>query len=185
MSRCLSRVCHWPVSGCCPKLSRAVQRAVRVLRIMFAIGQCQGVVRSFPGLSSVLSGCSGSCLPLGCVSLQSRCCAGVLCRVLRIMFAIVLSQGAAGVLLGVFPIIFDIGVSKVLCRLLEYCLGCCPGCCHVSHLAVSGCRAGGSSRFSLGLGCVSVLSRVLCKGQGKQSGPRIQRFSFHLGSGVI
>ena len=30
-----------------------------------------------------------------------------------------------------------------------------------------------------------MLSRVLCKGQGKQSGTRIQRFNFYLGSMLV
>ena len=35
-------VCHWAVSGCCPGCCAGVLS--RVLRIMFAIGWCQGAV---------------------------------------------------------------------------------------------------------------------------------------------
>ena len=39
-------VCHWTVSGCCPGCCAGVLS--RVLRIMFAIGWCQGAVRGAP-----------------------------------------------------------------------------------------------------------------------------------------
>ena len=94
-------VCHWVVSGCCPGccpgcsgsclplggvrvLCRVLSRVLfRVLRIMFAIGRCQGAVQVLcrgavqgapdhvchwavsgccPGCCP---GCSGSCLPWG------------------------------------------------------------------------------------------------------------------------
>ena len=90
-------------SGLCLPLGgvRVLSRVLsRVLRIIFAIGRCQGAVR--PGCCP---GCSGSCLPLGRLRVVSRgaiegccprcsglclpwCCPAVLSRVLRITFAI-------------------------------------------------------------------------------------------------
>ena len=176
---------HWAVSGCCPSrvlsrcsgsclplggvrvLSRVLLRVLfRVLRIMFAIG----VSGCCPGCCP---GCSGSCLPL------QGCYWGVLSKVLRIMFAMVLSR--------VMSMVFRSGC----------CPGCCPDCCqgapdhvchwavrlggvrvlsrvlsgapdHVCHWAVSGCclsrvlsRCSGSC---LPLGSVRLLSRVLWRG---------------------
>ena len=110
----------------------------------------------------------------------------VLSRVLRIMFAIgVVCRGAvrvgccAGVLFRVLRIMFAIGVS-----------GCCPGCSGSRLLlgcqgAVEGAVEGAVQGACLRLGGVRVLSRVLCKGQGKQSGTRIQCFNFYLGSMLV
>ena len=67
----------------------------------------------------MLSGCSGSCLPLGGV--RVGCCAGVLFRVLRIMFAIGRCQGAVQ---GAVK-----GAPDHVCHWAGCCPGCCPGCC--------------------------------------------------------
>ena len=91
---------NWPTSGCCSECCAGccpgcccgrcpgcsgsclplggVRVLSGVLRIMFAIGRCQGA--GAPGimfaiqrcLSRVLSGCSGSCLPLGGVRVLSK-----------------------------------------------------------------------------------------------------------------
>ena len=83
-----------------------------VLRIMFAIGRCQGAVQGAPDHV--------------CHWAVSGCCAGVLFRVLRIMFVI-------GVLSRVLRIMFAIG----------RCQGAVQGAPdHVCHWAVSGCCAG-------------------------------------------
>ena len=92
-------VCHWAVSGCCPGCCSGCSGSclplggVRVLsgvRIMFAIGRCQGAVQGAvqgaPDHVCHWAVCSGSCLP-------GRCPA-VLSRVLRITFAIGRCQGA-------------------------------------------------------------------------------------------
>ena len=56
-------ICHWALSGCCPGYCAGVlssilrimfaigwcQGAVQGLRIMFAIGRCQGAVQGCPG----------------------------------------------------------------------------------------------------------------------------------------
>ena len=96
LSRVLSKVdhvCHWAVSGCRPACCAGVA-PFRVLRIMFAIGRCQGAVQR--ALQGAVQGApdhvchwavsGGSCLP-------GRCPA-VLSRVLRITFAIGRCQGA-------------------------------------------------------------------------------------------
>ena len=183
--RVLSRdhVCHWAVSGCYPGCSGsclplggvrvllrgAVQGApdvVRVLRIMIAIGRCQGAVQGSPdhvchwavsgccqgapdhvchwavsgrgAVQGCCSGCYGSCLPLGGVRVPSR----VLSRMLRIMFAIGRCQGAVE--------------------------GCCPRC---SGSCLPWCCPAVLSTFAIGWcqgvvegavqGAVQVLSRVL------------------------
>ena len=56
-------VCHWNVRVLLGVLSR-------VLRIMFAIGRCQGAVQG--AVQGCCSGCSGSCLPLGGVRVLCR-----------------------------------------------------------------------------------------------------------------
>ena len=81
-------VCYWAVLGCCwgccPGCSGSCLRlgGVRIYVCHWAVSGC------CPGCCP---GCSGSCLPLGGVS--PGCCRwGVLSRVLRIMFAMVLSR---------------------------------------------------------------------------------------------
>ena len=101
------------------RLLRVLCRVLsRVLRIMFAIGWCQNCPGCSPGCSPKCSpGCSGSCLPLGGVRVLSR----VLCRfrVLRIMFAMVLSSGGVQ------------GATDHVCywAVSGCCWGCCAGCC--------------------------------------------------------
>ena len=60
--------CCLGCSGSCLPLGGvrvlSIQGAVKVLRIMFAIGRCQGAVQG--AVLGCCSGCSGSCLPLGC-----------------------------------------------------------------------------------------------------------------------
>ena len=84
-------------------------------------------------------------------------------------------------------------LSRVLSRgVVE---GCCPGC---SGSCLPWCCPAVLSRvlritFASGRcqGVLRVLSRVLCQkmglceGQGKQSGNRIQRFNFYLGSMLV
>ena len=135
---------HWAVSGCCPGCCSGAQDHV-----------CHWAV---PGCCP---GCSGSCLPLGGVSVLSK----VLSRVLRIMFAIGRCQGAVRVLFRVLRIMFAIG----------RCQGAVQGAVqgapdHVCHWAVSGCCPGCSGSRLL-LGGVRVLS--------------IQRFNFYLGSMLV
>ena len=109
------------------------------------------------------SGCCSECCP--------GCCWGVLSRVLRIMFAMVLSRVlSSGAVQGAPDHVCYWAVSGC-------CWGCCWGCC-------LGCCPG-CSGSCLRLGGVRVLSRVLCKGQGKQSGTRIQCFNFYLGSMLV
>ena len=131
-------VCHWGVRVLLGVLSR-------VLRIMFAIGRCQGGVQG--AVQGCCSGCSGSCLPLGGVR--------VLCR---------------GAVQGAPDHVCHWGVrvlSRVLCRgavqgapdhVCHWAVsGCCPGCC--PSRALLGC-----SGSCLPLGGIRVLSRVLCRG---------------------
>ena len=47
------------------------------------------------------------------------------------------------------------------------------------------CAVQGAPDHVCDLGGVRVLSRVLCKAQGKQSGTRIQAFNFYLGSMLV
>ena len=135
-------VCHWPVSGCCRVLSR-------VLRIMFAIGRCQGAVQG-----AVRPGCCSGC-------------SGSLSRVLRIMFAIGRCQGAVqGAVQGAPDHVCHWAVSGC-------CPGCCPGCSG-SCLPLGGVRVlsrvlsvQGAVRvlqIMFAIGRCQVLSRVLCRG---------------------
>ena len=83
-------VCHWVVSGCCAGLSRVLSGCsagvlFRVLRIMFAIGRCQGAVLC----RGAVQGAPDHVCHWG-VRVLSR----VLSRVLRIMFAIGRCEGA-------------------------------------------------------------------------------------------
>ena len=164
-------VCHGAGQGavqrCCPGCSgsrlllggvRVLSKVLsRVLRIMFAIGRCQGAAPDHvchwvvsTCCPACCPRCSGSCLPLGGVRVLCRVLSRVLFRVLRIMFAIGRCQGAVQ-----GGVQHAIGVS-----------GCCPGCSgsclplggvrvlsmqgavqgavqgapdHVCHWAVSGC----------------------------------------------
>ena len=156
-------VCHWAVSGCCAGCCPGCSGSclplggVRVLRIMFAIGRCQGAVQG------AVQGAPDHVCHWG---------ARVLSRVLRIMFAIVLSRGA------VEGIMFAMVLSRAP---IGRCQGAVEGLLRVLSRVLSRVLCRVLSRVCLRLGGV----RVLCKGQGKQSGTRIQRFNFYLGSMLV
>ena len=108
----------------------------RVLRIMFAIGRCQGAVQGAvrPGC------CQGAPDHVSHWAVSPGCCAGVLNRVFRIMFATGrCHQGAvqgccSGVLSKVLRIMFAMVLSRVLSS------GAVQGAPdHVCYWAVSRC----------------------------------------------
>ena len=116
-------VCQWAVLGCC------------------AIGRCQGAVQGAPGivfaigqcLSRVLSGCSGSCLPLHSVRVLSR----VLCRgAVQGAPDHVCHWAVSGCYPGCSGSCLPLGGVRLLSR--GAVDGCCPGC-SVCYWAVSGC----------------------------------------------
>ena len=196
-SECCAGCCPGCCCGCCPGCSgsclplggvRVLSRVLcRVLRIMFAIGWCQGAVRSAPDhvchcCPGCCSGCSGSCLPLGGVRMLSGCCPGC-------------CSGCSGSCLPLGGVCAGCcqGAPDHVCHWAAS--GCCPGCCagvlfrglrimfaigrcqgavqgapdHVCHWAVSGCCPGccsGCSGSCLPLGGVRVLSRVLFRVAG-------------------
>ena len=138
-------VCNWVVSGCCPECSgsclplggvRVLSRVLfRVLRIMFAIGRCQGAVQGVQGAPDHV--CDWVVSELSRV--LSRVLSKVLSRVLRIMFASGRCQGAVQGAVRVLRIMF----VRVLCRgvvqgapdhvchwaVSGFCPACSPGCC--------------------------------------------------------
>ena len=158
-------VCHWAVSGCWV-LFRVlrIMCGVRVLSRVLCRGSCQGA----PGY--------------------------VWCRVVsQSMFAI----GCQGAIQGAVQ-----GTPDHVCHWAVS--GCCPGCSG-SCLPLGGVRVLVRIMFAILLsrGCPAVLSRVLCsvlimwlggvrvlsrvlwKAQRKQSGTKIQRFNFYLGSILV
>ena len=165
-------ICHWAVSGCCPGCCAGV--LFRVLRIMFAIGVsacCPRVLSRVLRIMFAIGRCQGA-VEGGVQGAVQGCCWGVVSKVLRIMFAMVLSRVlSSGAVQCVSDHVWYWVVSGC-------CWGCCPGCC-------AGCCPG-CSGSCLRLGGVRVLSRVLCKGQGKQSGTRINvQFLSGVYAGVI
>ena len=141
-------VCHWVVSRCCPGSPDHVCH--------WAVSGC------CPGLSRVLSGCSGSCLPLGGVRVLCR----VLCRgavqdapdhVCHWAVSGCCPGWCAGVLFRVLRIMFAIGVSGC-------CPGCSGSCLPLGGVRVLSRVLSGRSGSCLPLGGVRVLSRVLCRG---------------------
>ena len=131
---------NWPMSGCCSESCAGV--LLRVFGIMFAIGRCQSAVQgAIQGVPD--HNCHGAVQGAPhyvCHWAVSACCVvqGVLCRVLRIMFA-------------VGPLCFCSGV------LLRGAVQGAPD--HVCHGAVQRYYPG-CSRSRLLLGCVRVLSRA-------------------------
>ena len=100
-------VCHWAVS---------VQGAFGVLRIIFAIGWCQGAVQGAPESSLPLGGVRVLSAPRIMCSIGRYLCR-VLSRVLWIMFAIGRCQGA---IQGVPESFLPLGGVRVLLSTSDY-----------------------------------------------------------------